>query len=221
MTVGRLIAQGLRQRGLHAFMIQLPYYGERRTSGNKPTGPRVVEAMRQAIGDVRRARDAVAVIPHVDATRISLQGTSLGGFVTATTAGLDCGFHRVFIFLAGGDLFDVLMHGKQDAANLRQELAERGIDAATIKTSLGAIEPLRLAHRIDPDRTWMFSAKFDDVVPIKNADLLARAAGIEEEHHCKLLANHYSGVIYLPMVLQQMRDVMFEPATAQRPETSK
>lgn len=221
MTVGRLIAQGLRQRGLHAFMIQLPYYGERRSSGNKPTGPRVVEAMRQAIGDVRRARDAVAVIPHVDATRISLQGTSLGGFVTATTAGLDSGFHRVFIFLAGGDLFDVLMQGKQDAANLREELAERGIDAATIKTSLGAIEPLRLAHRIDPDRTWMFSAKFDDVVPIKNADLLARAAGIEEEHHCKLLANHYSGVIYLPMVLQQMRDVMFEPATVQRPETSK
>ncbi len=103
MTVGRLIAQGLRQRGLHTFMIQLPYYGVRR-AGEKPTGERVFAAMRQAIADVRRAKDAVAAIPLVDSTRISLQGTSLGGFVTATTAGLDQGYHRVVIFLAGGDL---------------------------------------------------------------------------------------------------------------------
>ncbi len=61
MTVGRLIAQGLRQRGLHTFMIQLPYYGVRR-AGAKPTGERVFAAMRQAIADVRRAKDAVAAI---------------------------------------------------------------------------------------------------------------------------------------------------------------
>lgn len=217
MTVGRLIAQGLRQHGLHAFMIQLPYYGIRRTAGNKPTGDRIVAAMQQAIADVRRAKDAVAAIPHVDATRISLQGTSLGGFVTATTAGLDHGFHRVIIFLAGGDLFSVLMQGKQDAANLRQELEERGIDSQTVKRTLATIEPLRLAHRIDPARTWMFSGKFDDVVPIKNAELLARAARIDDTHHCKLLANHYSGIIFLPMVLQQMRDIMLEPATQVSP----
>jgi dienelactone hydrolase len=214
MTVGRLIAQGLCQRGLHTFMIQLPYYGVRRTAGNKPTGDRVFAAMQQAIADVRRAKDAVAVIPVVDASRISLQGTSLGGFVTATTAGLDNGFHRVVIFLAGGDLYNVLMQGKRDAANMREELAERGVDNGTIKRLLDAIEPLRLAHRMVPDRTWMFSGQYDDVVPIKNCDLLAQAAHIDESHHVKLLANHYSGIIFLPMVLTQMRDIMFEPASA-------
>lgn len=211
MTVGRLIAQGLRQRGLHTFMIQLPYYGVRR-AGAKPTGERVFAAMRQAIADVRRAKDAVAAIPLVDTTRISLQGTSLGGFVTATTAGLDQGYHRIIIFLAGGDLYNVLMEGKQDAANMRKELEERGIDDETVRRLLGAIEPLRVAHRMSPARTWMFSGKYDDVVPIKNSDLLASAAKIEDSHHVKLLANHYSGIIFLPMVLSQMRDIMIEPA---------
>jgi hypothetical protein len=213
MTVGRLIAQGLRRQGLHAFMIQLPYYGVRRTANNRPTGDRVVAALQQAIADVRRARDAIAVIPQVDATRISLQGTSLGGFVTATTAGLDHGFHRVIIFLAGGDLYGILMEGKQDAAKMREELQQKGIDRASIKRMLAAIEPLRLAARIDPARTWMFSGQFDDVVPIKNSDMLAEAAGLSDSHHRKLLATHYSGVIYLPMVLSQMRDIMCQPAT--------
>ncbi len=212
MTVGRLIAQGLRQRGLHTFMIQLPYYGVRR-SGAKPSGERVFAAMRQAIADVRRAKDAVAAIPLVDSTRISLQGTSLGGFVTATTAGLDQGYHRVIIFLAGGDLYNVLMEGKQDAANMRREFEERGIDNASVKRLLGAIEPLRLAHRLSPSRTWMFSGTYDDVVPIKNSDMLASAAKIDDSHHVKLLATHYSGIIFLPMVLSQMRDIMLEPAS--------
>ena len=212
MTVGRLIARGLQQHGLHTFMIQLPYYGVRRTSDSKPTGDRVFAALQQAIADVRRAKDAVAAIPHVDASRISLQGTSLGGFVTATTAGLDRGFHRVIILLAGGDLYDVLMQGKKDAANIREDFERRGIQPATVKALLHAIEPLRLAHRIDPTRTWMFSGKYDDVVPIKNADLLAQAAHIDDSHHYKMLANHYSGVIYLPIVLQQMRDIMCQAA---------
>lgn len=213
MTVGRLIAQGLRQHGLHTFMIQLPYYGQRRTAGNKPAGDRLFAAMQQAIADVRRAKDAVATIPFVDASRISLQGTSLGGFVTATTAGLDHSYHRVIIFLAGGDLFDVLMRGKKDAANLRNDLEERGIDTASVRQLLHTIEPLRLAHRIDPSRTWMFSGLYDDVVPIKNANLLASAAHIEDAHHHKLLANHYSGIIFLPLVLQQMSDIMMQPAS--------
>ena len=212
MTVGRLIAQGLRQRGLHTFMIQLPYYGVRR-AGEKPTGERVFAAMRQAIADARRAKDAVAAIPLVDASRISLQGTSLGGFVTATTAGLDQGYHRIVIFLAGGDLYNVIMEGKQDAANMRRELAERGIDDETVRRLLAAIEPMRLAHRMSPARTWMFSGKYDDVVPIKNSDLLAAAAKIDDSHHVKLLATHYSGIIFLPMVLSQMRDIMLEPAS--------
>ncbi len=155
--VGRLIAQALSRKGIHAFMIQLPFYGVRRNGNERPDGPQVIAAMRQGIADARRARDAVAALPCVDASRISLQGTSLGGFVTATTAGLDKGYHRVFILLAGGGLYDVLMAGKKDAAKMREEFERAGVDPSQMRTMLDSIEPLRLAHRIPSETTWIYS----------------------------------------------------------------
>ena len=166
MTVGRLIAQALARKGIHALMIQLPFYGHRRSETNRPNGLQVVAAMRQGIADARRARDAVAVLPGIDTSRISLQGTSLGGFVTATTAGLDQGYHRVFILLAGGGLYDVLMDGKKDAVKLREEFEKAGVSPSDMRTMLDSIEPLRLAHRIPAKTTWLYSGKFDDVVPL-------------------------------------------------------
>jgi len=211
MTVGRLIAQGLRAQGVHAFMVQLPHYGLRRTAEGRGSGEQIVRAMQQGIGDVRRAKDAVTVLPGVDAGRISLQGTSLGGFVAATVAGLDRGFHGTFILLAGGDLYSVMMQGKKDAAKMREEMLKAGIDAEKLKEMLNRIEPLRLAHRIDADRMWMFSGRFDDVVPPRNSDLLAAAAGLSEDHHHRMMADHYSGIVFLPYVLEQMSDLMRKP----------
>jgi Acyl-coenzyme A:6-aminopenicillanic acid acyl-transferase/Prolyl oligopeptidase family len=210
MTVGRIIAKGLAKQGVHAFMIQLPFYGERRPENKRPSGDQLFLAMKQGIADSRRARDAVAAIPLVDNSCICIQGTSLGGFVTATTAGLDCAYDRVFIFLAGGDLYDVVTSGKKDAAKFREELNRNGVTDAQIKELLSAVEPLRLAHRLAPESTWMFSGQFDDVVPLKNANKLAVAANLSESHHIKMLANHYSGVIYLPSVIKQMSELIHE-----------
>jgi len=204
MTVGRMFARGLRLQGLHAFMIQLPYYGERRTNDEKAKAERLITLLRQAVADVRRARDAVAVLPLVNHQRISLQGTSLGGFVSATSGSLDDGYDQVFIMLAGGDLYDVIQNGGKDAANMRRELADAGYQGEKLQALLAPIEPTRIAHRLDPTRTWMYSAQFDQVVPPKNARLLANAAGLDDEHHIQMLANHYSGAIYVPYLLTQV-----------------
>lgn len=118
MPVGRIIARGLRDHGLHAFMVQLPGYGHRRTELADKT-ERILDWLRQGIADVRRARDVAAAVPGVDTARIGVQGTSLGGFVTSTVAGLDPGFDRVFILLAGGQLDQVVIKGKKDAAQIR------------------------------------------------------------------------------------------------------
>ncbi|HUP77502.1 MAG TPA: C45 family autoproteolytic acyltransferase/hydrolase, partial [Pirellula sp.] len=210
MTVGRVIAKALRGKGIHTFMMQLPFYGVRRGPGARPKDLNLVSALQQGIADARRAKDAVSVMPNVDKTRISLQGTSLGGFVTATTAGLDQGYHRVIVFLAGGDLYNVLMEGKKESAQLRDELTKNGMSESEVRSMLSNIEPLRIAHRIDPSRTWLFSGLYDDVVPPRNAKLFADAAHLETEHHQELQANHYSGVVFLPMVIQQMADIMAE-----------
>jgi dipeptidyl aminopeptidase/acylaminoacyl peptidase len=149
-------------------------------------------------------------LPLVDTSRISLQGTSLGGFVVATTAGLDRGYHSVFILLAGGDLADVLTNGKKDAQKVRQAMMAGGMGEVEYRQMLSRIEPLRLAHRINANRTWLFSGRYDDVVPPHNSELLATSAHLPEGHHIKLLANHYSGIIFLPMISQQMSQHMRE-----------
>jgi dienelactone hydrolase len=201
MNVGRLVARGLSLHGVHAFMVQLPFYGARRPREGRAGAEALVPAVRQAVADVRRARDAAAAVPLVDAERISLQGTSLGGFVAATAAGLDAGFDKVFIFLAGGDLVGVLEKGRRDAEKVRAKLAASGMTEEQVRETLRGIEPTRLAHRYRADRTWLYSGKYDDVVPPDHSRLLAEAAGLSDDHHVRMEANHYTGIVYLPMIL--------------------
>ena len=211
MTVGRIVARGLSAHGVHALMVQMPYYGARRPKEGRAGAEMLVPAVRQAVADVRRARDATAGLPLVDASRIAVQGTSLGGFVTATVAGLDEGYDKVFILLAGGDLVGVLEKGKKDAEKVREKLSESGMTEDQIKETLHAIEPTRLAHRYRPDRTWIFSGKYDDVVPLAHCQLLADAGNLPPDHHVQMEANHYSGIIFLPMVMAKIAGEIHGP----------
>jgi dienelactone hydrolase len=209
MTVGRLIARGLNGEGLHAFLLHMPGYGARRVDGPQKLD-QLIPSLQQAIADVRRARDAVAALPVVDPSVVGLQGTSLGGFVTATVAGLDDGYDRVFILLAGGNLHDVVLNGSKDAAKTKEKLLAAGVTEEQIKEHARYIEPLRLAHRINRDETWLYSGKCDDVVPPRCSLALAKAAKLPEGHHIELAADHYSGIIFLPHVLQEIKQRMEE-----------
>ncbi len=205
MTVGKLFASGLRERGLHAFMVQMPYYGLRRGDQKRPTGPQVSSVMRQAIADVRRARDAVTTLPWVESDHIGLQGTSLGGFIVANVGAVDHGYDSTFILLAGGDLFGMMQTGKREVAQFRRELSEAGIEGEKLKQLLHVVEPTRIAHRLRPEHTWLYSALADQVVPFENGLVLAKAAQLDKQHHISLIADHYTGVIYLPLVLDHIK----------------
>ena len=97
-------------------------------------------------------------------------------FVASTSASLDDRFASVFLLLAGGDLYDVIQSGQKDTAKVRQRLAEAGYTGQKLKDLLWPIEPTRVTHRLDPAKTWLFSATEDTIVPLKNAKLLARSA---------------------------------------------
>jgi len=206
LLVGRTIAKMLRPKGVHTFLIHLPYYGVRRGPEGRPTGENLVSILKQGIADARRARDAVAALPLIDSSRIALQGTSLGGFVAATTAGLDNAYQRVFILLAGGDIHGVLMNGQRDAVKVRAEFQKTGLSDDELKQLISTIEPLRLAHRLKAEQTWLYSGAFDEVVPLQNCKRFAAAAKLPEKHHITMLANHYSGILFLPPVLQEISD---------------
>jgi hypothetical protein len=87
-------------------------------------------------------------------------------------------------------------------------LAEQGIPLESLREALNAIEPLRLAHRVAADRTWLYTGTHDTVVPPDCSLAWKRSARLPEEHHIELPADHYSGIIFLPGVIQQMVDLV-------------
>ncbi len=207
MTVGRMIARGLSAHGMHTFMLQMPSYGVRKATKDRDVTS-FLPSLKQAIADVRRARDAVAALPLVDDRMIGVQGTSLGGFVTASVSGLDAGFQRNFILLAGGNLHEVIFSGQKDAAKVRERLEKAGATREQIIDHARQIEPLRLAHRVRPEVTWLWSGKFDDVVPPASSFAFAKAAKLPTEHHIEMPVNHYSGIILMPKILNDIAKEM-------------
>ena len=211
MTVGRMIARGLSKQGVHALMLQLPTYGLRRSrSDSAQSGETMILALKQGISDTRRAFDAVRVLPGVDPQRVGLQGTSLGGFVVATVSGIDSAYHRSVILLAGGDLYSVLKNGDRDASKTREELKKRGLTLESVRGILNSIEPLRLAHRVEPSKTWLYSGTHDTVVPPACSKAFVEAAKLPAEQHIEMPADHYSGVVFLPGVIRKIADVVSE-----------
>jgi dienelactone hydrolase len=204
MPVGKLFAKAFAAKGFHSFLIHLPNYGLRRRDGVKPDGERFLLAMRQAIADVRRTRDAVAVLPGVDPQRIGLQGTSLGAFVASTTAGMDHGYQAVFLMLSGGDLYRMLQTGEKEAAELRRRLERSGYSGEKLRDLLHVVEPTRLAHRVDPEHTWLYTAEQDLVVPLENALIYKRAAKLDDAHHVRLWGDHTSTILYFPVIVDHV-----------------
>jgi len=210
-TIGRLFARAFRDKGIHAFLLSLPNYGPRRSPEIPGTADSLLLRMKQGIADARRAYDVVAAIPCVDADHIGVQGISLGGFVVATMAGIDSAYHSVFIMLAGGDLAGIIEHGDDVAARVRERLAAAGVTGEKIHQLAWPVEPLRLAHRLDPARTFLFTAQFDQIVPPENSKRLADAAKLPENHRISLAADHYTGVIYYTLMLNLMAEQLQKP----------
>ena len=113
--------------------------------------------------------------------------------------------------MTGGEFRQVVLHGTKDSAKMRKPLNAAGLTDEQIKQLAYQVEPLRLAHRINPAETWLYSGTFDEVVPPSCSHALAKAARLTADHHIHLPVDHYSGILYLPMVIQQIQKNMVEP----------
>lgn len=205
--IGRGMARGLAAEGFHAFMLFMPGFGPRWQPGDDDPEA-FFPRMRQAVADVRRARDAIAVLPRVRGDTIALQATSLGGIVAVNAAAMDGAFDPVMLVITGGDLRTIVERGNADAAFVRWRLERGGITGDRLGQLCQPLEPTRLAHRLDPNRTWMFSAVDDVVIPPMCGDALAKAIGLPESHHVKLPGNHYTVMTRFPAVVAEMARLM-------------
>jgi hypothetical protein len=207
MIAGSAIAKSLARRGFHAFMVLLPGYGERSVDGKSSN---LIDSFRRGIADARRARDVIRALPCVESSRVAIQGTSLGGFAASMTASIDNAFERVFLVLSGGDLFGVLTSGSADAREILERLKAPGLSLEEIEKSLRTIEPLRLAHRLDPAKTFLYRARLDRVVLPKYSRILADLIGLPPNHNRAYWATHYSGVLQLPGILTHVSKELYQ-----------
>jgi hypothetical protein len=148
------------------------------------------------------------VLPGVEPGLVGLQGTSLGGFVATLVGSLDDGFQKVFIMLAGADFYDILQTGQKDTAQLRAEFAQAGYEEERLRELLSPVESLRIAHRLDAAHTWMYIAQDDEVVPIRNARLLATTAKLAHSHQIEFPGGHYSLSLHFPFIVDHVVEQM-------------
>lgn len=208
MKISDQLAQVFAKRGLHTFVLQLPGYGERWEGRGIFPGVTALVHGRQAVADCLRARDAIAALPNIKEGPITLQGTSLGGFVAATVGGIETSFDPVVLLISGGDCYGALIRGKHDALFLLRELNRMGYAGQKLKDLLEPVEPLRVAHRLDPARTWLITARDDITIPRSSSDALAEAVGLDEEHRLWINTNHYTTLVMLPGLSQRMADII-------------
>jgi dienelactone hydrolase len=207
MVVGRLFAIALRSKGFHALLLHLPGFGAR-TSSVTGDFSRMLPAITQAVADARRARDVAAALPGVAAGDISMLGVSLGGCVTAAAAGLDKGYRKHFIVLAGGNIAHMLLNGQRDAAAIRNGLLAHGYTKDRIARESLAVEPLRLARRVAADSCWLFSGSKDEVVPPRCSREFAAAARLPAGHHLEYPVGHYDAGSRMPAMIGQVANLL-------------
>ncbi|MBN1437726.1 MAG: prolyl oligopeptidase family serine peptidase [Sedimentisphaerales bacterium] len=203
MTLPRVIAHTLATSGIDVCIMVLPYYGARQGGGVRGfagSPDMLVEAVEQAVMDVRRSAAWLAAQEGVDADRIGLCGVSLGGLISALTAGVDGGFGRVVLVVAGGDLAYVLMTDAPEVQGVRAELQSRGISVEQFRKATEPIEPLVYADRLRNTRVLMLNATDDRIIPAHCAQALADEADAEivwfETDHTGL-ANHIMRALQL------------------------
>ncbi len=204
MTVARIFARAFAKEGIHAFVMQMPHYGRRRAPGLKPDAKMLVEGVRQAVADARRARDAIAALPNIEAARIGIQGTSLGGFICTAAGSLDDCFNPVLPTLAGADLPELFKNGKNEVAKIREQARKMGLTDETFTAMIQQVDPLLLCHRMNPKKTFLYNAEHDEVIPAANAKALANAAKSPSEQHVWMIGGHVSCIVHLPEVIPMM-----------------
>ncbi len=198
LITDRGVAEALSKQGINAFLMHLPDYGLRYGPESRFNGETFLTRIRQAVGDARRARDAIAALPRVDPRRISLDGTSLGAFVGAGAASLDNAFENTYLVLCGGDLCNMLLKGEREAAWVRQSLERAGYTGDRFREVVDQADPGFLVHRLNPARTWLFTARSDQVIPEFSSTALAASAKLQPDHHIMLAGDHYTSLLSLP-----------------------
>ena len=214
MKASEFACSAMAMRGIPAIMFWLPYYGDRQL----PTGWRTLlkdpnlflAAISQSIEDIRRTVDLLGSRPEIDSQRVGLIGFSLGGIIAASAAGVEPRIHKTALFLAGGDVLDIV-HFARYTRSLSEAIHQMSPDEqADFKSRVEAIEPLRLAgalrERAQNGKVMMVNAAEDEIIPRRCTERLATALGIADRIDWIEGFEHDTFLAALPQVTHKVVD---------------
>lgn len=202
------VCHWLAREGIVSMMVYLPFYGPR-GDGREPNGLRHVKDMagfvnffRQAVADVRRAREVLASLPEVNPRRVGLLGISLGALVAALAAGIDGQIPMTYLILGGGDLTRIGFHPSRETEFFRKIAAEKGWTPEQVREALRPIEPLVYASRIPRETVRMYNMQDDEVIPRDCTERLWESLGKPTIRWYP--GGHKSLVFLVPIVLKDI-----------------
>ena len=169
--LSQVMANSLAHKKIAALFIKMPYYVERRD----PKNPRrmisripeqSVEGMTQAVLDIRRAAAWLRARPEVDGRRLGITGISLGGIMSALSAPAEPTFHKVAIYLGGGNLAEILWTlDHSEARQFRGQWKEKGGTRESFINLMKPVDPATYGHLLKNRDVLMVAARKDEVVP--------------------------------------------------------
>ncbi len=193
------------EAGMHAVLV------DRGTKVLKKSWPigEVERHLRRAVAARRAVIDWLETRSDVDPARVAAFGISMGGILTSCLLAVEPRLQSGVVALAGADVPGIIR--RSDEGRLvdwrEAKAAELGIGEGAVEAMLRAAlssDPGHLAPYVDPRRVMLVTTRWDDVVPPDHQVLLWDRLGRPLRYD--LPAGHYSGIIFLPWVMEQAVD---------------
>lgn len=124
------------------------------------------EKLFQALVDVRVAGELLARQENVNPNQLQLGGLSLGGIVTAMSAGIDPFFHNYLIAMGGGDIAGILGmdKSKKTAPAIRKALSNIHWDINMSRQVLSSLDAITWAYQVKGKNITFVNSKDDELV---------------------------------------------------------
>lgn len=174
----------LAKSGLQVLYLSIPFQ-ERRTPEGRWPGELTLSAdldqteatFVQLARDVDRGVRWLIEEKGVDADRIGILGTSLGGYATATLFGMTDRFRCATVQLAGADIAGVLFNGNFLTRKIAAQLEQDGVTEDEARARLRGLSPDLWADPARKDDLLLIAAERDTIVPLATVERLAELYG--------------------------------------------
>lgn len=187
--LSEMSANSLARQGIAALTIKMPYYAERRGSGENSRRRMIsfvpehtAEGMTQAVLDIRQATAWLANREEVDSERLGVTGISLGGIMSALSSAAEPRFKKVAIYLGGGNLaLGIWENPHPHAKHFRKQWLQNGGTFESFLKIMSPVDPHTYGHLLEDRDVLMVVAKHDEILPPKSSIALWESIGKKPE----------------------------------------